>query len=120
MRSCWQLHAGGGKPWLCVPVLQVCSCPVHAVPPCAAALQVDWYPWGEEAFERARRDNKPIFLSVGYRWEAGWMPAGWCVLAGAGGVERSAKACHAGLRRPRHGGPVPSASLDAARATGAT
>ncbi|QOV90206.1 DUF255 domain-containing protein [Humisphaera borealis] len=27
---------------------------------------VDWYPWGEEAFERARRENKPIFLSVGY------------------------------------------------------
>ena len=27
---------------------------------------VDWYPWGPEAFERARRENKPIFLSVGY------------------------------------------------------
>ncbi len=27
---------------------------------------VDWYPWGDEAFERARRDEKPIFLSVGY------------------------------------------------------
>jgi uncharacterized protein YyaL (SSP411 family) len=27
---------------------------------------VDWYPWGEEAFERARRDRKPIHLSVGY------------------------------------------------------
>jgi uncharacterized protein YyaL (SSP411 family) len=27
---------------------------------------VDWYPWGDEAFERARRENKPIFLSVGY------------------------------------------------------
>jgi uncharacterized protein len=27
---------------------------------------VDWYPWGEEALERARRDDKPIFLSVGY------------------------------------------------------
>jgi uncharacterized protein YyaL (SSP411 family) len=27
---------------------------------------VDWYPWGAEAFERARRENKPIFLSVGY------------------------------------------------------
>ena len=24
---------------------------------------VDWYPWGEEAFEKARRENKPIFLS---------------------------------------------------------
>ena len=27
---------------------------------------VDWYPWGPEAFEAARKDNKPIFLSVGY------------------------------------------------------
>jgi uncharacterized protein YyaL (SSP411 family) len=27
---------------------------------------VDWYPWGEEAFTRARQDEKPIFLSVGY------------------------------------------------------
>ena len=27
---------------------------------------VDWYPWGEEAFERARQENKPIFLSIGY------------------------------------------------------
>ncbi len=27
---------------------------------------VDWYPWGEEAFVRARKENKPIFLSVGY------------------------------------------------------
>ncbi|GJQ09273.1 hypothetical protein GpartN1_g1064.t1 [Galdieria partita] len=27
---------------------------------------VDWYPWGEEAFQRAKEENKPIFLSVGY------------------------------------------------------
>lgn len=27
---------------------------------------VDWYPWGPEAFEKARKENKPIFLSVGY------------------------------------------------------
>lgn len=27
---------------------------------------VNWYPWGEEAFEKARRENKPIFLSIGY------------------------------------------------------
>ena len=27
---------------------------------------VDWYPWGEEAFARARREDLPIFLSVGY------------------------------------------------------
>ena len=27
---------------------------------------VDWYPWGEDAFERARAEDKPILLSVGY------------------------------------------------------
>jgi uncharacterized protein len=27
---------------------------------------VDWYPWGEEAFEKARSEDKPIFLSIGY------------------------------------------------------
>ncbi len=27
---------------------------------------VDWYPWGEEAFARARREQKPVFLSIGY------------------------------------------------------
>jgi uncharacterized protein YyaL (SSP411 family) len=27
---------------------------------------VDWYPWGEEAFARASKENKPIFLSIGY------------------------------------------------------
>jgi uncharacterized protein YyaL (SSP411 family) len=27
---------------------------------------VNWYPWGEEAFEKARSEDKPIFLSIGY------------------------------------------------------
>jgi len=27
---------------------------------------VDWYPWSEEAFEKARAEDKPIFLSIGY------------------------------------------------------
>jgi hypothetical protein len=27
---------------------------------------VDWYPWGEEALSKARAENKPIFLSIGY------------------------------------------------------
>jgi uncharacterized protein len=31
-----------------------------------AGNPVDWYPWGDEAFEKARRENKPIFLSIGY------------------------------------------------------
>ena len=27
---------------------------------------VDWFPWGDEAFEEARRRDVPLFLSVGY------------------------------------------------------
>jgi uncharacterized protein YyaL (SSP411 family) len=27
---------------------------------------VDWYPWGSDAFDRAREENRPIFLSIGY------------------------------------------------------
>jgi uncharacterized protein YyaL (SSP411 family) len=27
---------------------------------------VDWYPWSEDAFEKARREQKPVFLSIGY------------------------------------------------------
>src|SRR5687767_12622541 len=27
---------------------------------------VDWYPWGPEALERSKREQKPIFLSIGY------------------------------------------------------
>ncbi|MFX1322223.1 MAG: thioredoxin domain-containing protein [Promethearchaeota archaeon] len=27
---------------------------------------VDWYPWGEEAFQKSKEENKPIFLSIGY------------------------------------------------------
>lgn len=31
-----------------------------------AANPVDWYPWGEEAFAKAKAEDKPVFLSVGY------------------------------------------------------
>jgi len=31
-----------------------------------ATNPVDWYPWGNEALEKARREDKPIFLSIGY------------------------------------------------------
>ncbi len=31
-----------------------------------AANPVDWYPWGEPALEKARREGKPILLSIGY------------------------------------------------------
>src|SRR3954463_1937195 len=27
---------------------------------------VDWYPWGEEAFAKAKKENKLVFLSIGY------------------------------------------------------
>ncbi len=27
---------------------------------------VDWYPWGDEALEKSQKENKPIFLSIGY------------------------------------------------------
>src|SRR4051794_4603719 len=27
---------------------------------------VDWYPWGTEAFDKAKKENKPISLSIGY------------------------------------------------------
>ena len=31
-----------------------------------AGNPVDWYPWGAEAFDKARREDKPLFLSIGY------------------------------------------------------
>ena len=31
-----------------------------------ASNPVDWYPWGSEALEKAKKENKPIFLSIGY------------------------------------------------------
>jgi len=31
-----------------------------------AGNPVDWYPWGDAAFERARSENKPLFISIGY------------------------------------------------------
>jgi uncharacterized protein YyaL (SSP411 family) len=34
----------------------------------AASQKIDWYPWCEEAFERAREEDKPLFLSTGAVW----------------------------------------------------
>jgi uncharacterized protein YyaL (SSP411 family) len=31
-----------------------------------ASNPVDWYPWGEEAFKKAKNEDKPVFLSIGY------------------------------------------------------
>ncbi len=42
---------------------------IHAMSPYLQAHAdnpVDWYEWGEEAFEKARSEDKPIFLSIGY------------------------------------------------------
>ena len=36
---------------------------------------VDWYPWGEEAFEKARTEDKPVLLSIGYS------TCHWCQVA---------------------------------------
>ncbi len=34
----------------------------------AANQKIDWYPWSEEAFEKARQEDKPVFLSSGAVW----------------------------------------------------
>ena len=34
----------------------------------AAEQKIDWYPWSEEAFEKARKEDKPVFLSSGAIW----------------------------------------------------
>ena len=47
---------------------------------------VDWYPWGSEAFERARREGKPIHLSVGYH------ACHWCHVAAHESFEDEATA----------------------------
>ena len=31
-----------------------------------ATNPVDWFPWGTEAFDKAKREDKPVFLSIGY------------------------------------------------------
>lgn len=31
-----------------------------------ASNPVNWYPWGEAAFEKAKAEDKPVFLSIGY------------------------------------------------------
>ncbi|MDD5009238.1 MAG: DUF255 domain-containing protein, partial [Syntrophorhabdaceae bacterium] len=34
----------------------------------AARQKIDWFPWSEEAFEKAKREGKPVFLSSGAIW----------------------------------------------------
>uniref|UniRef100_A0A914W577 DUF255 domain-containing protein n=1 Tax=Plectus sambesii TaxID=2011161 RepID=A0A914W577_9BILA len=45
---------------------------------------VDWYPWGDEAFKKAKSENKPIFLSVGYS------TCHWCHVMGHESFENEA------------------------------
>ena len=33
---------------------------------------VDWFPWGEEAFDKTKRENKPVLVSIGY------LTCHWC------------------------------------------
>ncbi|WDI25625.1 DUF255 domain-containing protein [Bacillus subtilis] len=35
---------------------------------------VDWFPWGDEAFEKAKRENKPVLVSIGYSTTCHWWP----------------------------------------------
>ena len=46
---------------------------------------VDWFPWGEEAIARAKSEDKPIFLSVGYS------ACHWCHVMWSGSVLRGAR-----------------------------
>src|SRR5512143_1774552 len=34
----------------------------------AAHQKIDWYPWSDEAFDKARQEDKPVFLSTGAVW----------------------------------------------------
>ncbi|HSB35032.1 MAG TPA: DUF255 domain-containing protein, partial [Nitrospirota bacterium] len=34
----------------------------------AAHQKIDWYPWSDEAFDKAREEDKPVFLSTGAVW----------------------------------------------------
>jgi uncharacterized protein YyaL (SSP411 family) len=34
----------------------------------AAHQKINWYPWGDEAFEKAKQEDKPVFLSSGAIW----------------------------------------------------
>ena len=61
---------------------------------------VDWYPWGEEAFERARREDRPLLLSVGYS------ACHWCHVMERESFENPAIAgAHERALRQREGGP---------------
>jgi len=48
---------------------------------------VDWLPWGEAAFAKARAENKPVFLSIGYS------TCHWCHVMERESFENENRAC---------------------------
>ena len=64
----------GTAPCFCIPNSEFRICPMpnrlaHESSPYLLQHQnnpVDWYPWGPEALGRAKAEDKPIFLSIGY------------------------------------------------------
>ena len=59
---------------------------------------VDWYPWGDEALERARAEAKPIFLSIGYA------ACHWCHVMERESFEDEATAAELNARLRGHQG----------------
>src|SRR5678815_582727 len=81
-----------------------------------AANPVDWYPWGEAALERARREDKPILLSIGYS------ACHWCHVMAHESFEDAASAAAAGRgpcswRRARSGRSSAAPTFRRSRAT---
>jgi hypothetical protein len=61
---------------------------------------VDWYPWGDEAFARARDEDRPILLSIGYS------SCHWChVMAHESFEDPGRGRPHERALRQREGGP---------------
>ncbi len=38
---------------------------------------VDWFPWGDEEFAKAKAEDKPVFLSIGYSSCHWWHASNW-------------------------------------------
>jgi len=60
---------------------------------------VDWYPWGDEALQRARQEDKPIFLSIGYA------TCHWCHVMAHESFEDTSRGCIKRKFRGDQGGP---------------
>ena len=62
-----------------------------------AANPVEWYPWGAQALERARADDQPILLSIGYS------ACHWCHVMAHESFEDAETAALMAMLRPRSG-----------------